>query len=129
MPVDVAFPQLEENEIELLEETATKQTCRDGEVVVRAGQADVDLIIVKSGKLDILNPTDDNRLVVSHGPGQFFGDIDILTRRPVIVTAVARGTTEIPPRARLAAARRSPDRRNSRATHGSPPFQTRPCAA
>ena len=95
MPVDVAFPQLEENEIELLEETATKQTCRDGEVVVRAGQADVDFIIVKSGQLDILNPTDDNRLIVSHGPGEFFGDIDILTRRPVIVTAVARGTTEI----------------------------------
>jgi thioredoxin reductase (NADPH) len=95
MLVDLAFPELEENDLELLEETATKQTCRDGEIVVRAGQADVDLIIVKSGQLDILNPTDDNRLVVSHGPGQFFGDIDILTRRPVIVTAVARGATEI----------------------------------
>jgi thioredoxin reductase (NADPH) len=95
MSTDLAFPQLEENEIERLEETAIKQTCRDGQVVVRAGQADVDLIIVKSGQLDILNPTDDNRHIVSHGPRQFFGDIDILTRRPVIVTAVARGTTEI----------------------------------
>src|ERR1700677_3971471 len=95
MLADLAFPELEENELELLEETATKQICRDGEVVVRAGQADVDLIIVKSGQLDILNPTDDNRLVASHGPGQFFGDIDILTRRAVVVTAVAKGTTEI----------------------------------
>jgi thioredoxin reductase (NADPH) len=33
--------------------------------------------------------------VVTHGPGQFAGDIDLLTRRPVLVNAVARGKTRV----------------------------------
>jgi thioredoxin reductase (NADPH) len=32
---------------------------------------------------------------VTHGPRQFAGDIDLLTRRPVIVNAVARGKTKL----------------------------------
>ena len=63
----------------------------DGDVIFRAGDADIDLFVVETGAIDILNPTDDNRLIVTHGPGEFAGDIDLLTRRPVIVTAVARG--------------------------------------
>jgi thioredoxin reductase (NADPH) len=55
----------------------------------------LDLFVVESGAMDILNPSDDNRLVVTHGPGQFAGDIDLLTRRPVIVTGVARGSTQL----------------------------------
>src|SRR3989441_6958952 len=38
---------------------------------------------------------DGGRHVVTHGPGEFAGDIDLLTRRPVIVTAVARGRTRL----------------------------------
>jgi thioredoxin reductase (NADPH) len=51
------------------------------------------LCVVESGRIDIHNPTDGNRLIVSHDPGQFSGDIDLLTGRPVIVTAVAHGKT------------------------------------
>lgn len=32
---------------------------------------------------------------MTHGPRQFAGDIDLLTRRPVIVNAVARGKTKL----------------------------------
>src|SRR5207248_519191 len=48
-----------------------------------------------TGAIEILNPSDDNRHVVTHTPGQFAGDIDLLTRRPVIVTGVARGRTKL----------------------------------
>jgi thioredoxin reductase (NADPH) len=88
---EVAFPRLDPHEIEVVEETAAAQRYADGEYVFRAGQADVDLYIIKSGHVDILNPTDDHRLIVCHGPGEFIGDIDVITRRPVIVTAIARG--------------------------------------
>ena len=93
-PFDVqaqAFPHLDEQELDALEHVAKCQTYRDGEAAFKAGDADIDLFIVKQGRLDILNPSDSDRLIVSHMPGQFAGDIDILTRRPVIVTAVARG--------------------------------------
>src|SRR5205823_9334298 len=88
-----AFPQLDDAELRAVEEVAECHTYRDGETVFCAGQPDIDWFVVKSGQLDILNPADGDSLVVSHMPGQFTGDIDLLTRRPVIVDAVARGPT------------------------------------
>ncbi len=70
-------------------------TTRMAETIFRAGQADIDLYIVESGQIEIRNPTDGDRLIVTHGPGQFSGDIDLLTGRPVIVTAVAQGATRL----------------------------------
>ena len=67
----------------------------DGEIVFRAGQADIDLVIVESGQVEIQNPTDGQRVIAVHEPGQFAGDIDLLTGRPVMVTAVARGQTRV----------------------------------
>ncbi len=86
-----AFPRLTDSEIAVLKPLAKPRTYADGETVFRAGQADIDLFVVESGHLDILNPNDGNRVIVSHDPGQFSGDIDLMTGRPVIVTGVARG--------------------------------------
>src|SRR6184192_1865087 len=92
---NVAFPQLTEAELELVKPLATPCDYADGDTVFRAGQADIDLYIVESGQVEIRNPTDANRLIVTHRPGQFSGDIDVLTGRPVIVTAVAQGATHL----------------------------------
>src|SRR5271166_3907454 len=92
---EVAFPRLSNAEIAVLKPLATPHDYVDGETVFRAGQADIDLFVVESGQIDIINPTDGNRVVVTHEPGQFSGDIDLLTGRPVIVTAVARGQSRI----------------------------------
>lgn len=90
---EVAFPRLTSAELALVKPLATPCDFADGETLFRAGQAEIDLYIVESGQVEIRNPTDGDRLVVTHGPGQFSGDIDLLTGRPVIVTAVARGAT------------------------------------
>lgn len=87
-----AFPRLDPDELALLRPLATPQVASDGEVVFRAGDRDIDFFVVEAGWLAILNPTADDRPVTLHGPGEFAGDIDLLTRRPVIVTAVARET-------------------------------------
>jgi len=92
---ETAFPRLTTAEIAVLKPLATPHDYADGETVFRAGQADIDLCVVESGLLDILNPTDGNRVIVTHDRGQFSGDIDLLTGRPVIVTAVARGPSRI----------------------------------
>ena len=60
-----------------------------------AGDVDLDLFVVETGGIKILNPSDENRHIVTHGPGQFAGDIDLLTHRPVIVTGVASGQTQL----------------------------------
>src|SRR6266566_8267708 len=90
-----AFPQLTEAELAVVRPLATAREYADGEIVFRAGQADIDLYIVESGQIEIQNPTDGHSVIVVHEPGQFSGDIDLLTGRPVIVTAVARGQTRV----------------------------------
>src|SRR5438045_3183666 len=91
----IAFPQLDASDLAALAPLATACSFEDGETVFRAGQADLDLFVVESGAIEILNAADNNSHVVTHGPGQFAGDIDLLTRRPVIVTGVARGRTRL----------------------------------
>src|SRR4051812_38343805 len=91
----IAFPTLTQSELDALAPLAVCQTFEDGQTVFRAGQTDLDLFVVESGAIEIINPTDDNRHVVTHGVGHFAGDIDLLTRRPVIVTGIARGKTKL----------------------------------
>ncbi len=89
----LAFPHLDASELAALKPLATLCSFKDGQTIFRAGDADIDLIVVDSGSIEILNPSDDNRHVALHEPGGFVGDIDLLTHRPVIVTAIARGAT------------------------------------
>jgi thioredoxin reductase (NADPH) len=91
---DVAFPRLTSSELALVQHLATPCDYADGDTIFRAGQAEVDLYIVESGQIEIRNPTDGQH-IATHGPGQFSGDIDLLTGRPVIVTAVAQGATRL----------------------------------
>src|SRR5947208_13598092 len=92
---EVAFPRLTSAELALVKSLATPNDYADGETIFRAGQVDIDLYVVEAGKVEIRNPTDGERLIVTHGPGQFSGDVDLLTGRPVMVTAVARGATRV----------------------------------
>ena len=90
-----AFPTLDAEEMALLRTMATVETFTDGQTVFRAGHRDVDFYVVESGQLDIFNPTDNDSLIVSHCNHQFVGDIDLLTRRPVIVTVKSSGETTV----------------------------------
>src|SRR5215213_9826254 len=91
----LAFPSLAPEEIEAIRQFATVQDFADGAYVFRAGQAEIDLFVVETGKIDIFNPANRNRLVATHKPGEFSGDIDLLTRRPPLVHGVARGQTRV----------------------------------
>lgn len=91
----IAFPHLAPHELAALRPLADAITFAEGQVVFHAGDVDLDLFVVETGGIEILNPSDANRHVVTHGPGQFAGDIDVLTHRPVIVTGIARGQTKL----------------------------------
>jgi thioredoxin reductase (NADPH) len=93
--LELAFPRLDDADLASLRPLSTSCTYEDGQTIFRVGDADLDLFIVETGGIEILNPSDNNRHVVTHGPGEFAGDIDLLTRRPVIVTAIAKGPTKL----------------------------------
>jgi thioredoxin reductase (NADPH) len=92
---ETAFPHLTGAELALVRNLAKSCDYADGEVIFRAGQPDIDLYVVESGQMEIRHPADADRVIAIHEPGGFSGDIDILTGRPVIVTAVARGATRL----------------------------------
>jgi thioredoxin reductase (NADPH) len=89
----IAFPRLNESEMAALRPLAGTCSFTDGQIIMHVGQADIDLFVVESGGIDVRNPSDDNKTIVIHRPGDFAGDIDMLTRRPIIVTFVAHGPT------------------------------------
>ncbi|MCE9547489.1 MAG: FAD-dependent oxidoreductase [Planctomycetia bacterium] len=92
---EVAFPRLTASELAHVRRLATVRDYADGDTIFKAGQGDIDLHVVESGQIEIRNPTDGHKVIVVHEPGQFSGDIDLLTGRPVIVTAVALGPTRV----------------------------------
>jgi thioredoxin reductase (NADPH) len=90
-----AFPTLNASEIRQLEPLSERLEFKDGETVFHAGEPEPSLFVVECGSIDIINPSDDDRLIITHRVGQFSGDIDLLIRRPVIVTGIARGQTNV----------------------------------
>jgi thioredoxin reductase (NADPH) len=91
----LAFPTLDATDLASIAPLAETVTFEDGQVIFKAGQMDLDLFIVETGAIEILNPSDGNKHVAKHLPGGFAGDIDLLTHRPVIVTGIARGKTKL----------------------------------
>src|SRR5215813_12057022 len=75
---ETAFPRLTSAELALVKPLAKPCNYADGDIVFRAGQPEIDLYVVESGRMEIRNPTDGERVIVVHEPGQFSGDIDVL---------------------------------------------------
>src|SRR5258706_1577522 len=95
LPNATAFLKLTQADIANIRSVAGAQDVAEGEPAFRPGPANFRLFRVESGLPDIFNPAERNALIVPHQPGEFAGDIDMLTGRPVIVTAIARGPTRV----------------------------------
>lgn len=93
---DIAFPTLSESQIATLAEFATPRRFGDGEALFQAGVTSATFFVVRSGAVEVIDRTGtEPRTIVVHQPGEFTGDIDILSRRRSLVTGVARGDTDV----------------------------------
>lgn len=94
----IAFPTLDENQIsELVDRTgATLKKYGDGERVFNCGDRHLNFLIVDSGAIEIIDQSgDEERRVALHEAGGFTGDVSLLTGNPALVSACARGETEV----------------------------------
>ena len=92
--VQLAFPKLSPAEVEALAGLAGVCSFKDGEVIFQAGQRGVPFYVVESGAIAIVDETaDESRTVAVHGPSEFTGDVSLLTDRPTVISAYARGET------------------------------------
>ncbi len=90
-PADQTFPTLTPAQIARVAEHGSVRPIRRGEVLVEAGDHEVPFFVVRSGRLEVVRPDGAGEtLVATHGPGQFGGDVNMLSgRRALLRTRVA----------------------------------------
>jgi thioredoxin reductase (NADPH) len=94
----IAFPVLDDTQIAQAAQCTSPlpRHCRDGETLIAVGDRDFKFFIVKSGEIEILDYSgDEPKTVTIHRKGQFTGDISHLTGTPAIISAIARGDSEV----------------------------------
>ena len=92
-PREETFPKLSEEQRGRIAAFARERRFADGEMLWEQGDCDRPLFVVLEGKITVLSDTD--HLVTAHEPGQFSGDVDLLSGRPVVVKGRATGETRV----------------------------------
>src|SRR5262245_9885161 len=96
--LDTAFPTLTPDQMAGLSEChlCKRRHFHDGEALFRAGDRDPRFDVVISGHIDIVDELGDQpKVIATHGPGGFAGDVSLVSGRPAVVTAYARGDTDV----------------------------------
>jgi thioredoxin reductase (NADPH) len=95
---DVAFPKLDVQQLGTLGSCQRIRLVRhkDGERLIEAGDVDFKFYVVKSGRIDVVDETGDERKTIAVlEPGQFTGEVTMMTGGPSLATSIARGDTEV----------------------------------
>jgi thioredoxin reductase (NADPH) len=89
---DQMFPDLDPSEIERVRRFGEVRAYAAGEALFMAGEAGHGLIVILDGSVEITQRDSSNHNVpiVTHGPGQFMGELAQLAGRPALVDAIAR---------------------------------------
>jgi thioredoxin reductase (NADPH) len=93
---DQMFPVLEPAEIERVRRFGTLASYRSGDALAKAGQVNLGLTVILSGHVDVRTNVSSGQgeLIVSHGPGEFLGELAQLAGKPALVDAQAKGAVE-----------------------------------
>jgi thioredoxin reductase (NADPH) len=91
-----AYPTLSDEQIQLIAGVGYRRSFADGECVWGVGGEMTSLFVVQRGAVEVFQPTGtgDEHQVVVHQPGEFTGDIDLLSSSASVVGARAIGNTE-----------------------------------
>jgi thioredoxin reductase (NADPH) len=87
-PEHLVFPRLTPAQIERVAAHGRARTLSAGDILVEVGDRVVPFLVVVTGRIDIVKPGDVREdLIVSHGPGQFTGEANMLSGRRSMVRA------------------------------------------
>ena len=90
------FPRLAPDLVECLRGHAREVELRDGEVAFRQGESRYDMFVVLEGQIRVFKEVGNQEyLLVVQGPGEFTGEISMLTGSPAIATGRAVGKTRV----------------------------------
>ncbi len=81
---------------ELLSTTSVRSFAR-GDTIVREGESGASWFLIEEGEVDVqtTDPAGHDLVLARLGPGEFFGEVAVLTGRPRTATIVARGEVTV----------------------------------
>lgn len=92
----IAFPTLNAEEMTAAREYGKAEIYEANQSIYEAGQYPVDSLVVVSGSVDIIDTSgDEERLLVTHGPGSIIGDIHTFAGRAAGAAVRAAERSEI----------------------------------
>ncbi|PYQ29725.1 MAG: pyridine nucleotide-disulfide oxidoreductase [Acidobacteria bacterium] len=87
-PAEHVFPTLTQPQIERLASHGRVRQVRDGEVLIEAGDETVPFFVVRAGQIEMIQPSGaQEKIVARHGPGQFTGELNLLSGRRALMRA------------------------------------------
>ncbi len=94
---DPAFPILTPAELDRVAARGRARQLQRGEMVFEAGDRVVPFLVIRSGHIEIVQPTPTGgeRPIVVHGPGQFTGEVNMLSGRPSLARGRAVEPSEV----------------------------------
>ena len=87
---DEAYPVMTEAQLARLRAYGQPQDAEVGTVIFRAGDSGYDFVLVESGTVEIVRAGPAGTaedMIVSHGPGRFIGELNLLTGQTAYLTA------------------------------------------
>jgi thioredoxin reductase (NADPH) len=92
----LAFPTLDDAQVATLARFGTHRSLHDGEHLFKAGDREYKFFVVQRGAVEIMeHSSGESKRVRLHEVHEFGGDVSLVTGRPALVSAVARGETDI----------------------------------
>src|SRR5438876_6378157 len=93
---DQMFPRLTPAQISRISGVGERRRVRSGEVLFELGEQNIRFFVVIEGAIEIVRPLDGGEdLITVHGPGEFTGEINMLSARRALVRGRARGDGSI----------------------------------
>jgi len=90
------FPRLTDDQIARAAALGRRRPAAAGEVLIEEGVPDAPLFIVQSGLVEIAQPNGGGEVVVAlHRPGEFTGEVNMLSGRPSLVRARMKEAGEV----------------------------------
>ena len=84
--VERMFPTLTPAQVKRIAAHGKQRSIRSGEVLIEAGARVVPFFVVTAGRVEVVRPSGSTEtLVAVHGPGQFTGEVNMLSGRPALV--------------------------------------------
>jgi thioredoxin reductase (NADPH) len=76
----VAFPKLDDQQLAMLESLGSRRKVKRGELIFKAGQRNIPLIVILSGEVEVFEPRDTQEQILAlSGARDFIGEVGMLT--------------------------------------------------